>query len=162
MSNVEFLAYIGAVLTFAIYYMATMVGLRFAAILGSSCYLAYGLLSGFLPMILLNVAILPVNILRLQQMRRVIAQAKSDSAVGLSIEVLYPFMTPMRFQKGEVLFRKGQHSPEMFYIVDGVVRLDELAKSSVPATCLARSACSRRARNGPARPLPSPTSTSCG
>jgi CRP-like cAMP-binding protein/multidrug resistance efflux pump len=121
----DFFAYLGSILIFASFYMTTMIKLRVVAILGNCTFIIYGLLEGILPIILLDGALLPLNILRLQQTRRVIAQTKSDSRDGVSIEVLYPFMTPVRFQKDEVLFRKGESSSEMFYILDGVVRLDE-------------------------------------
>ena len=45
------------------------------------------------------------------------------------MDALLPFMTRRRFKAGETLFRKGDPSREMFYVREGVIRLDEIGKT---------------------------------
>jgi hypothetical protein len=54
---------------------------------------------------------------------------RQASTGELAMDALLPFMTRRRFQAGETLFRKGDPSREMFYVRDGVIRLEELGRT---------------------------------
>ena len=51
------------------------------------------------------------------------------STGDLALDALLPFMTRRRFKAGEILFQKGDPSHEMFYVREGVIRLEEIGKT---------------------------------
>jgi hypothetical protein len=59
------------------------------------------------------------------------------SPVGyLPLESLLPFMSPRRAEAGEVLFRRDDVAGEMFHLLSGAVRLEELGKTLGPGAML--------------------------
>jgi CRP-like cAMP-binding protein len=69
---------------------------------------------------------LPVNFIRLVQIRNLVARARSSAQGTLSLDWLRPFMTPRSYQKGDVLFRKGDVADEMFLTVSGRFLVSEI------------------------------------
>ena len=64
----EWLGYFAAALVFATFYTKTMVPLRIVAIASNFLFIAYGYLHPAYPVLVLHVALLPLNIWRLRQM----------------------------------------------------------------------------------------------
>ena len=64
----EVLGYIAATLVFATFSMKTMVPLRIIAIASNFLFIAYGYLHPAYPVLVLHVALLPLNVWRLRQM----------------------------------------------------------------------------------------------
>jgi CRP-like cAMP-binding protein len=50
----------------------------------------------------------------------------------MSIESLLPFMTRRRFRAGDILFRKGDPAREMYYILEGVVHVEDVCMDIGP------------------------------
>ena len=126
MSVPEMFGYLAAVLVFTTFYMKTMVPLRIVAICSNIAGISYGLLLHLPPLFLLHGVMLPLNGWRLLQMRRLIRQVQDATKGEISIHALIPFMTKRTFTAGTVLFRQGEYSGEMFYIVEGSILLEEL------------------------------------
>lgn len=122
----ELAGYVAAILVFATFYMKTMVPLRIAGIVSNVAFIIYSALENLPPVLILHVALLPLNVIRLRQIQRLIAQTREAASGDLSLEALLPFMTQQRFKAGDILFRKGDASLGMFYVVEGVVRLEEI------------------------------------
>ena len=78
------------------------------------------------PTLILNCILLPLNGLRLFQMRKLIADVERAAASGQSsIDWLMPYMSHRKLMKGEIVFRKGDVADAMFYNVSGRYRLLE-------------------------------------
>ena len=70
--------------------------------------------------------LVPLNSLRLYEMLQLIKKVRAASQGDLSMDWLKPFMHKHSYSKGAILFKKGDHADEMFYIVSGRCRVIEL------------------------------------
>ena len=104
----------------------TMIRLRIASVLANVLGLAVALSSLNFATILRHTIILPIDVIRLRQMRKLVANAKQAANTDLNVEWLKPFMHSRRFRKGAVLFRKGDVAKEAFLLVEGEIILPEL------------------------------------
>ena len=122
----ELLGYLAALCTLGTFSMRTMVPLRCMGIASNVLFIAYGYFLPAYPVLLLHLALLPVNISRLCQMKLLIDRVRHASRGDGSIEWLKPFMSKRCFALGHVLFRKGDAATEMYYVLSGRVRLKEI------------------------------------
>jgi CRP/FNR family cyclic AMP-dependent transcriptional regulator len=104
----------------------TMVPLRILAIV-ANCFLIvfYAVTHSWIPMVL-QTAALPLNGWRLYQMIVLIRNVRGAIRGNSSMDWLKPFMTGRHFNKGDILFAKGETASEMFCTVTGRYRLLEL------------------------------------
>ena len=104
----------------------TMVPLRILAIV-ANCFLIvfYAVTHSWIPMVLQTSA-LPLNGWRLYQMIVLIRNVRGAIRGNSSMDWLKPFMTGRHFNKGDILFAKGETASEMFCTVTGRYRLLEL------------------------------------
>jgi CRP-like cAMP-binding protein len=123
---VQVVGYIASLLVFSTFYVKTMIPLRCIAALSNLAFLTYGYLAGLSPVFLLHVVLLPLNLLRLYQMRKLIERVRRASRGDYSIEWMIPYMTPAAFQQADRLFRKGDEADTLYYLERGSVRLPEL------------------------------------
>ncbi len=107
----------------------TMIPLRAAAVAASAAFVVYGALKGAWLVLAPNLALLPINLWRLIQMRRLVSDVKAAAAGDARIEPLLPFMSPRRLKAGERLFAKGEEATEAYYVTSGTVRLEELGRT---------------------------------
>ncbi len=119
-------AVIGGMFYVVTYYMKTMVPLRIVGIIGNLFYIAYGFFYPYYFVLFLYLGILPINVYRLIEMRRLIEQVKQSADTDQSMDWLKPFMTKRTYKKGDVLFRKGDRAYEMFYVVSGKFLVSEI------------------------------------
>jgi CRP/FNR family cyclic AMP-dependent transcriptional regulator len=123
MTLAEALGYLASGLVLLTFGMKTMVAMRMVAIGSNLAFIAYGLSLELTPIWALHSILLPLNTYRLFELQR----RMRDTAEGdLSFALLLPFMAKRRFAKGEILFRKGDVSHEMFYVLKGRVCLREI------------------------------------
>jgi CRP/FNR family cyclic AMP-dependent transcriptional regulator len=122
---IEATGYLAALITFATFYMKTMIPLRVAGIVSNIAWIVYGALAGVYPPLVLHVLLLPLNIVRLQQMVTLVNRVRMVTSQDPSLEWLKPFMQERRAKAGEVLFQKEDPAGEMFYILGGHFRLRE-------------------------------------
>jgi hypothetical protein len=106
--------------------MKTMVPLRICEIAANVLFVVYGALYPSWPTLVMYAVLVPLNSLRLYEMLQLVKKVRASSQGDLSMEWLKPFMHKHSYEKGEVLFRKGEHADNMFYIVSGVCRVAEL------------------------------------
>jgi hypothetical protein len=126
MDYVTIIGFVAAGLVVATLSMRTMVPLRIVGIASNVAFAAYGLLFGSLPTLVLHSILLPLNIHRLHEMRKLIKDVKTASRGDLSIDWLKPFMTKRAVTAGETLFRKGDEANEMLFLVTGRLHLNEI------------------------------------
>ena len=119
-------ALLGAIFFVTTLLMRTMVPLRVAGIISDIFFITYGVLSATVTTLTLYVLLLPINIFRLAQMLRLVKKARIAAQGDLSMDWLRPFMTRRKYNKGDVLFRKGDRANEMFFTVTGTFLVTEL------------------------------------
>jgi CRP/FNR family cyclic AMP-dependent transcriptional regulator len=119
-----FAAVISSIITCA---MKTMIPLRIVSMICNSLFIIYGFFGGIYPTLVLNLVLLPLNTLRLHQMRKLIQDVEAAASMGeTSIDWLKPFMSRRSFRKGDIVFRKGDTADAMFYSVTGRYQLKEM------------------------------------
>lgn len=126
------LGFIGAALMLASYAMKSMLPLRVAALSACLFLVTYGALLKALPTLLLYGLLIPVNIKKTLQIRKLIKaieQAKADTPVS---EWLLPHMHRRTAKAGTVLWRKGDVATEMLYLDAGTLHLAEYGESLAP------------------------------
>ena len=126
MAWVEAVGYLAAAAGLYSCYARTMIPLRMASIVANVLFIGYGLLKGIYPTILVNCVLLPLNFIRLRDMRSLITRVHSAADGDLNIDWLQPYLTRKRYKAGDFLWRKGDAASEAAYILDGKVSLVEL------------------------------------
>jgi CRP/FNR family transcriptional regulator, cyclic AMP receptor protein len=122
---VEAIGYLAAFITFATFYMKTMIPLRVVGIASNVVWIVYGALAGVYPPLILHVVLLPLNAIRLKQMISLVNHVRAVTQDDPSMTWLKPFMGERRARAGEVLFRKNDTADDMLYTVAGRFRLVE-------------------------------------
>jgi CRP/FNR family cyclic AMP-dependent transcriptional regulator len=126
MLTAELVGYLASALVFATFYMKTMIPLRAVAIASNVAFISYGYLGGMAPILILHVALLPLNLWRLHQTQQLVKKVRLATEGDLSFDWLIPHMSNRSFAAGETIFRKGDSARELFLITAGTVRLTEL------------------------------------
>lgn len=119
------LGMIAAAFTLASFLMKTMLPLRLLAVVSNVLFIAYGFLESLLPGLIVNIVLLPINLERIWEIRRLtkeIARATGETPVS---QWLLPHMSRRTFHPGEVLFRRGDAADRIIYVASGEVRLAE-------------------------------------
>ncbi len=120
------IGFVGVTLSLISFSMRDMQSLRTVSICSNSVFLLYGLLEWQIPTLVLSAVLLPLNLWRLMQIKRLvrdIENAKSDTPMA---EWLLPHMHARNFPAGHLLFSKGDQADEIFFIQTGKVRLLEI------------------------------------
>jgi hypothetical protein len=123
---VDIAGYCASVLVFSAFYMRAMAPLRAIAIASNVAFIVYGLGGGLYPVLILHAVLLPLNCLRLLQMRGVMRRARAGLQGNLGVESLIPLMTRRAFKAGDLLFRLGDRARSTFVILSGTVRVAEI------------------------------------
>jgi CRP-like cAMP-binding protein len=126
------LALVGAAFYVATLMMRTIVPLRIIGIISITFFIAYGLVAGAVSTFLLYLLSLPINVIRLRQMLSLVKKARMSAQGDLSMDWLRPYMTPRKYRKGDVLFRKGDVANEMFLTVTGKFLVAEIGVEVPP------------------------------
>jgi hypothetical protein len=125
-NTANMLALAGALFYVATLMMRTIVPLRVIGIVSITFFIAYGVVAGAVGTFLLYLFSLPVNVIRLRQMLSLVKKARMSAQGDLSMDWLRPYMTPRKYKKGEILFRKGDVANEMFLTVTGKFLVTEI------------------------------------
>jgi hypothetical protein len=129
LANINFanmLALVGAIFYVATLMVRTIVPLRVIGIISIVFFIGYGALAGAMATFFLYLLSLPINVIRLRQMLALVRKARLSAQGDLSMDWLRPFMSPRKYKKGEVLFRKGDAAKEMFITVSGAFLVKEI------------------------------------
>ena len=102
------------------------------ATIARTAFIAYGFGHHLYPVLILHALLLPLNCVRLMQMRRSIRRVRGDCRGDLSNEWLIPLMSRHTFKSGDVLFRLGDPARSMFLILSGSVRVAEIGVAFGP------------------------------
>ena len=78
---------------------------------------------------ILHLILLPVNTFRLVQIQRLVRGLTHLQSTDLSIKHFLPFMTHRKFRTGDSAESKGKRADNLFYLVDGQVKVVEIDKT---------------------------------
>jgi hypothetical protein len=127
-------AWVAALLVFSSFFMKTIIPLRVVAIASNLAFIAYALLGleygifgRVYPILVLHSSLLPLNVLRLRELRRLITgvgQAGSNEV----FTSLVPYMRSETHRAGETLFSKGEAAEKLYLIDEGSVVFPEMDK----------------------------------
>jgi CRP/FNR family cyclic AMP-dependent transcriptional regulator len=126
----DYVGYVASIFVASSFYMKTIIPLRILAICSNVTFVIYGLFGGLPPVFLLHLFLFPLNIVRLVQMKQLIAKVRKVATKEYSIDWLVPYMSRQTYKAEEVLFRKGDVADRTFYIQKGSVRLLEIGKEA--------------------------------
>jgi hypothetical protein len=120
----EIIGWTGSVLMVCTFAMKRMTPLRIIAICANCCMITYAAALEIYPVLALQSCLLPINVFRLVQMRRLVGKINLASDEGL--KVLAPLMQERSIKKGEVLFNRGDPSDQLYIVAEGQLCLKEL------------------------------------
>jgi CRP/FNR family transcriptional regulator, cyclic AMP receptor protein len=124
-----------ALLTITSSFVKTMVPLRWLAVCSNFGFFVSGVLQGTPVIALLHAILLPINMLRLRQMRRLTQNVRTAAAKTDTSGVwLRPYMKAKRRKAGEILFRKGDAADRLYLLASGRIEFVEIGVSVGPGT----------------------------
>ena len=116
---VDLVGYLAGALVLATFYLQTMLKLRAVAICSNVAFITYGALTGAVPILVLHTLLLPLNVTRLLQMKRLIRRIVASTHADKSLAPMIPFMQITRFPANTVLFTQGAAADTFYYVVKG-------------------------------------------
>src|ERR671924_1312760 len=127
-------AWVASLLVFSTFFMKTMIPLRVVGIASNVAFmsyalvgLAYGVFGRLYPILVLHACLLPLNVIRLRQVRGLVHAVRSASA-DEALQALVPYMKTESHAPGEVLFRRGDRADKLYMIQRGRVFFPEIGK----------------------------------
>ena len=121
------LAYVASALTVGSLGMKTMLPLRIVALIGNVIFVAYGALEHLWFVLALNLIILPVNVWRLIEIRRLVSSVRAAASENHIFDALMPFARRVTPRRGEVIIRKGDPSDALYLVLEGSLWVEEAA-----------------------------------
>ena len=94
----ELVGYIASIFVACSFYMKTIMPLRILSLCSNVTFIIYGLFGGLPPVFVLHVFLLPLNICRLYQMRKLVEEVKRVTGTDYSMDWLVPYMTRRTFK----------------------------------------------------------------
>jgi len=120
---IDMIGWAASAAVLATFCMNTMMPLRVLAIISNVLFCAFGALAHIFPVLILHAILLPVNVVRLVQIRRVVHGMQAAENSELSVQSLFPFMS-----RRKLLVRKGDEADRPFYLVLGNLESQEIGK----------------------------------
>lgn len=133
---VQWVALIAAALAAALVitsaFVKTIIPLRWLAVTSNIGFIFYGALHPAPLVLALHAALLPINLWRVLEMRRLTQRVRQAQAEGSNATLkiwLQPFMKRKRLKPGAVLFKRGDPADRLYVLAEG--RL-EVAETGAP------------------------------
>jgi Cyclic nucleotide-binding domain len=126
----------GSIFFVATLLMRTMMPLRISNMISNVFFMAFGALAGDIKTFLMYVLLLPINGVRLYQMRKLVRMARNATKGDKSMEWLKPFMTERKYGKGDKLFSKGDAANEMLLTISGKFMVTEFSIELPPGSVM--------------------------
>jgi len=126
--------WVSAILVFSSFFMKTMIPLRTVAVCSNIAFITYALLGlrygvfgRVYPILVLHAALLPLNLVRLRQLKELL-RAVREASEDETIRSLVPYMQTDTRAAGDVLFEKGDPADRLYIIRHGRVRFPQIGK----------------------------------
>jgi len=132
----DLFGYCASFLVFTTFYMKRMIPLRFTAIASNMAFIGYAWVDHLTPILILHGALLPLNLYRLVELRRLIAKVLRASSDHFSIDALLPVMQRRSIDANDVLFKASDPAEALYYVVEGTLHLPELDKELGPGSII--------------------------
>jgi len=132
MTWIDFLGYAASLAVFSTFCMRTMLPLRILGLTSNVLFSCYGYFDHVYPVLILHLALFPINIWRLSQVHKLVRAARSGAAVGLSMDSVLPFMRRRMATAGDVVFHKGDFADRLYYVGSGKLEIKELGIALSP------------------------------
>lgn len=113
-------------------YAKRMIPLRTMAMLSNWFGIATGIGTGSLATFVEHAVNLPLNAVRMKEMRRLVAKVRQSSESDLKVEWLKPFMHPRSLKAGSLVFSKGDEADEAFLLMEGQIQIPEKSVAIEP------------------------------
>ncbi|HUB63855.1 MAG TPA: cyclic nucleotide-binding domain-containing protein [Methylocella sp.] len=113
-------------------YMTRMIPLRVMAMLNNLFGITTGVGNGSLATFIEHAVNLPLNTIRLREMRRLIASVRQASETDLKIDWLKPFMHLRALKIGSRVFSAGDKATEAFILTAGRIVIPEKSVTLEP------------------------------
>lgn len=136
---------LGISFSLASFAMKRMLPLRILAVGANIAFIGFAIAMYFhpgtdpkapIPGLVLNVLLLPINLRRMSEIRKLTAEIGRATHESPVSQWLLPHMRRRGFRAGEVLFRKGERADSLIYIASGELTLVEIAKPVGPGDLL--------------------------
>jgi CRP/FNR family transcriptional regulator, cyclic AMP receptor protein len=126
---INLVGYAASSVVLATFCMKTMRPLRILALGSNVLFIAYSSLGGLYPVLVLHLALFPINLARLVQLQNLTHRVAAAAAGDLSMADLLPFMHHRKVRAGDTVFSKGDVADGLHYIDSGRVTITELGIS---------------------------------
>jgi hypothetical protein len=115
-------------------YSKTMIRLRIASTIANFLGVIVGATSGNMAVLARHLILFPLDLMRLREMRKLVASVKRAADGELKVEWLKPFMHPSKVKAGALLFRKGEEADRAYMLIEGEIELPEMGIRLPPGT----------------------------
>jgi hypothetical protein len=122
----QIIGYVAAALVFCTFCMRTMLPLRLVGIASNVAFLSYSLPQHVWPLAILHGLLLPLNIMRLLEIRRMLGQVRAARSGAIDPKAFLSSLRHERHKKGETIFRKGEPGDCAYYIATGEIAFPEV------------------------------------
>jgi hypothetical protein len=136
MNEGDLFGYAASFLVFTTFYMRRMIPLRLTAIASNLAFISYAWPNQLTPILVLHGALLPLNLYRLVELRRLIKKVIKASSDQFSIDALLPLMQRKSVDANDVLFNANDPAEALYYVLEGTLHLPELDKEMGPGSIL--------------------------
>ena len=119
------MAWADAVTSVVATYSKSITALRTTLMANNIFGIISGFASGAVPTALKHGINLPINYIRLREMRTLIDNVNKANDIDLNFDWLKPFMSPKVMKKGEYVFMNNESARQAFILVDGNVEIVE-------------------------------------
>ena len=133
--EMQFVAWFAAALVFSSFFMKTIVPLRTLAIASNVVFIGYALLGlhygifdKVIPILVLHAALLPLNIIRLNEVRHTIKSIRNMRTDSRPSDFLVPFMSHSKATAGTFLFQRGDLADTLLILSKGRIFLPDVNK----------------------------------
>lgn len=117
---------VAACLVFSTFYMRTMLPLRCVAIASNVAFVTYGLVFGLWPIWVLHGVLLPLNVVRLVEIKRLVRKLQAARTGEIDPVPLLQQLPRQHIRAGENVFAKGDHADCAYVIGEGTVAIPEV------------------------------------
>lgn len=133
--EMQVVAWMAAGLVYLSFFMKTIVPLRSLAIASNVVFIVYALLGmrygvfdKVLPILVLHGALLPLNVIRLLEVKKTISAFSNLKENQASLDVLIPYMKQENKKQGQTLFTAGDPAKKLYLLHAGRIALPEVHK----------------------------------
>jgi CRP/FNR family cyclic AMP-dependent transcriptional regulator len=134
--GVLLLGYVASALVFTAFFMRSRARLRQVAIVSNVAFIAYGIVGGVIPLLVLHALLLPLNILRLREIEQMHKAILAAITGDLRADWLEAIARTVQLHAGEQLFARGDLGDTTYFIVAGTVHLVESGISLGPGSLI--------------------------